>query len=435
MINNNVKAVCGAVGALVNDAETLAKAGTEGRLAVRADLGKHAGEYRKVIHGINASLDAFLHAQKLEAVGQLAGGIAHDFNNLLQIINGYSSLILESTAEESPLGQKAQAICHAGERAAQLTRQLLAFSRKQIANPSIIETDCAIAALEKMLRRLIGENVDFRTSLGAGGAYIRIDPSQLDQVIMNLVVNARDAMPFGGRLTIETKRRNLQDPYPHPAGNLAPGAYVVLVVSDTGHGMDAATRERIFEPFFTTKAPGKGTGLGLSTVCGIVRQCGGAVHVSSAPGTGSTFTIYLPLFQDAARESSSTPPQPAPTGTETVLLAEDEDVVRILIRDLLHGLGYRVLLAPDGKQAFALAEQHLDEINIVISDTIMPAMGGLDLYRRLRTLRPGLKVVLMTGYADGMLQDSEIQAAGLQLLSKPFTRQTLARKLREVLDA
>jgi PAS domain S-box-containing protein len=375
--------------------------------------------------------EQFRHAQKMEAVGRLAGGIAHDFNNLLQVINGHSELIVEAAGSDDALGRHAQSIHQAGRRAAQLTGHLLAFSRKQISEPKVFEFDQTVSGFEKMLRRIIPENIELATKLHAGQARVKIAPVQLEQVIMNLVVNARDAMPSGGRLTIETGCDHLDDLTLKQLGDLAPGEYVMLAVTDSGHGMDPAIRERIFEPFFTTKT--MGTGLGLSTVYGILHQSGGGVHVYSEIGIGSTFRAYLPLCAEAAAEESLAPLEALPRGTETVLLAEDESAVRMLVRQYLQELGYRVLEVPDGSQAFELAQQKIDQIDIVVTDAIMPKMGGRELSENLRRLRPGIKILLITAYAEGVLYD-EIRAAGLQFLPKPFSRRALARKLREMLD-
>jgi PAS domain S-box-containing protein len=388
-------------------------------------------ERKKVEQEMRSLEEQLRHSQKMEAVGRLAGGIAHDFNNLLQVINGHAELIGETENADDALRQQAQAIHQAGKRAAQLTAQLLAFSRKQIAEPKIFELDRAVSGLEKMLRRIIPENIELTTNLHAASARVKIADVQLEQVIMNLVVNARDAMPSGGRLTIETRCEELDDLTLLPGSELTPGQYVMIAITDSGHGMDAATRDRIFEPFFTTKA--MGTGLGLATVYGILRQSKGGIHVYSEPGTGSTFRVYLPLCGEALRDAASMPAEALRPGTETILLAEDEHGVRMLIRKYLEQLGYRVLDASDGRQALEIARQNLEQIDIVVTDAIMPKMGGRELSDNLRQLRPELKILLITGYAEGVLYD-EIRAAGLELLPKPFSRRALATKLREMLD-
>jgi PAS domain S-box-containing protein len=400
-----------------------------------AGIARDLRERQRAEREMRALEEQFRHAQKMEAIGRLAGGVAHDFNNLLQIINNYSNLIVENAGADTTLGRRAEAILQAGERAAQLTGQLLAFSRKQVIEPKVFELDSAVSDFEDILRRLIPESIEVKTNLRSGGGCVRIAPSQLEQVIMNLVVNARDAMPAGGQLTIETLQADFRVPPVQPAGDLAPGVYLKLAVSDTGHGMDEATRMRIFEPFFTTKPPGEGTGLGLSTVYGIVRQNGGGVHVYSEPGIGSTFNIYLPMFSEKAPPTNAVPLGPMPSGTETILVAEDEEAVRKLIRDLLEGLGYRVFDAADGDQALEIFRQQMDQIDFVITDTIMPKMGGWELCGHLRNLQPELKILLISGYSDGVLnKEEEIRAAGLRLLSKPFAFHTLAHRLREMLD-
>jgi signal transduction histidine kinase/ActR/RegA family two-component response regulator len=378
--------------------------------------------------------DQFRHSQKMEAVGRLAGGVAHDFNNLLLVINGHAELIAETAGLGDGVRRQLQAIHQAGQRAAQLTSHLLAFSRKQNIEPTTFELDQAIAGVEKIIRRLVPENIELQTKLRAGKACIRIAPEQLEQIIMNLVLNARDAMPSGGRLIIETGCEECDRSQLQHLGDLVPGKYVLLSVTDSGHGMESRVRERVFEPFFTTKPLGRGTGLGLSTVYGTVRQSSGGVHVYSAPGKGSTFRIYLPLCEPAADQRAAAPAAATPRGVETVLLAEDESAVRDLVRQHLEDLGYTVLVAPDGAQALQLARQNIKTIDIVLSDVVMPEMGGCELSEALRQLRPDMKIVLMTGYSEGVTIE-QANAAGLQVLSKPFSRRSLAHKIREVLDA
>jgi signal transduction histidine kinase/ActR/RegA family two-component response regulator/HAMP domain-containing protein len=378
--------------------------------------------------------EQFRHSQKMEAVGRLAGGVAHDFNNLLLVINGHAELIAETAGLGEGVRRQLQAIHQAGQRAAQLTSHLLAFSRKQNVEPKTFELDQAVAGLEKIIRRITPENIELQTKLGAGKAGIRIAPEQLEQIIMNLVLNARDAMPTGGRLSIDTSCEECDRSMSRQLGDLVPGQYVVLAISDSGHGMEPRVRERIFEPFFTTKPLGRGTGLGLSTVYGIARQNSGGVHVYSEPGKGSTFRIYFPLCQPTADQRSAMPATATPTGAETVLLAEDEGAVRNLVRQHLEELGYKVLAVADGAQALRIARQNIETIDIVLTDVVMPEMGGYELSKALRQLRPDMKVVLMTGYAEGVTTE-EASAAGLQILSKPFSRSSLAHKIREVLDA
>ena len=378
--------------------------------------------------------EQFRHSQKMEAVGRLAGGVAHDFNNLLLVINGHAELIAETAGLADGVRRQLQAIHTAGQRAAQLTSHLLAFSRKQNIEPKTFELDQAITGVEKIIRRLVPENIELETKLTAGKACIRIAPEQLEQIIMNLVLNARDAMPSGGRLIIETGCEECDRSQLQHFGDLVPGKYVLLSVTDSGHGMEPRVRERVFEPFFTTKPLGRGTGLGLSTVYGTVRQSSGGVHVYSEPGKGSTFRIYLPLCEPATDQRAAAPASATPRGVETVLLAEDESAVRNLVRQHLEELGYTVLIAPDGAQALQLARQNIKTIDIVLTDVVMPEMGGCELSEALRQLRPDMKVLLMTGYSEGITLE-QANAAGLQVLSKPFSRRSLAYKIREVLDA
>jgi PAS domain S-box-containing protein len=376
------------------------------------------------------------HAQKMEAVGQLAGGIAHDFNNLLTAINGYSDLALRRLDPEDPLRRSVEEIRKAGERAAALTRQLLAFSRKQVLQPLVLDLNSVVSDMERMLRRVIGEDVELGTALAHDLGSIKADPGQIEQVIMNLCVNARDAMPQGGRLTIETANVHLGEEHAaRRAGDLAPGPYVVLRVTDTGLGMDERTRERIFEPFFTTKGAGKGTGLGLSTVYGIVKQSGGGVSVASEVGRGSTFEVYFPRVGEGAREyRRGTEPEGELRGTETVLLAEDEEMVRRLTREVLEIYGYRVLVAAGGGAALLICERHEGPIALLITDLVMPEMNGRELAARLASLRPEMKVLFMSGYTDASATGQGEFEDGSDFIQKPFTPVALARKVREVLD-
>src|SRR5881398_3958214 len=323
-------------------------------------------------------------AQKMEAVGRLAGGIAHDFNNILTAITGHADLLLEDLGHHDPRRADVDEIRRSAERAAGLTRQLLAFSRQQVLQPKVVDLNALVLDMDKLLRRLIGEDVELATVLDPALGRVTADPGQLEQVIVNLAVNARDAMPNGGRLTLETKNVDLDADYPTDRVTIPAGRYVMLVISDTGTGMDAQTRARIFEPFFTTKVPGKGTGLGLATVHGIVAQSGGTITVESAPDQGSTFTIYLPQV-DAPVEAAA-PPVPVerpPRGSETVLLAEDEPAVRTIAQQALERHGYTVLAAPSGAAALALAAQHAATIDLLLTDVVMPGMSGRDLADRL----------------------------------------------------
>lgn len=376
-------------------------------------------------------------AQKMEAIGRLSGGVAHDFNNLLVVINGYSDLLLDRHFEpDNPLIKFVEEIRKAGERASGLTRQLLAFSRQQILEPEILELNQVVANTEKMLRRLIGEDIELVTRLAPDLGQVKADTGQLEQVILNLAVNARDAMPQGGTLTIRTANVDLTEKYARQPAEVEPGPYVLLAMSDTGIGMDTVTQARIFEPFFTTKAPGQGTGLGLATVYGIVKQSGGTIGVTSEPGHGTTFKIYLPRVDRImqALKPEANLPATMPAGTETVLLAEDEELVRALTRQVLEMNGYTVLEASHGGEALLLAEQHPEPIDLLLTDVIMPHMSGNDLAKRLAALHPGMKVLYISGYTDQAIAHYGVLAPDLFFLQKPFSPQTLARKVREVLD-
>jgi len=365
--------------------------------------------------------------QKMEAVGRLAGGIAHDFNNIVQAIGGYSELLQDSLAIDDPRRDTVDEILRAGDRAAALTHQLLAFSRQQVMQPRVLDLNEVVATVESLLRRLIGEDVTLTARLSPELWSVRADPMQLEQVLMNLVVNARDAMPEGGRLTIRTENVVIDA-----------GSHVALGVSDTGIGMDEAVRSRIFEPFFTTKPLGKGTGLGLSTAYGIVKQSGGFIYAASEPGRGATFDVYLPSVSETpARRDDETPPPPvAASGTETILLAEDEDGLRALNRRILESHGYRVLAARDAEEACALAFARPDvAVDILVTDIVMPGASGRQLARRLLEERPRLKVLYVSGYPDGAASTEGGLDRGANLLQKPFTPETLLRRVRETLDA
>ncbi len=374
-------------------------------------------------------------SQKMEAVGQLAGGIAHDFNNLLTAITGYSELTMMRLQPEDPLHRNLEEIKKAGDRAAALTRQLLAFSRKQILQPKVLDLNSVVSGLENMLRRLIGEDVDLRTAPKPGLGSVKADPGQIEQVIMNLAVNARDAMPRGGKLTIETGNVFLDEEYARRHVAVSPGHYVMLAVSDTGTGMDEGTRARIFEPFYTTKEAGKGTGLGLSTVYGIVKQSGGSIWVYSEVGRGTTFKVYLPLVGEAGQEYRRRDEvEEDVRGTETVLLAEDEEVVRTLAREVLETYGYRVLEAANGGAALLICERHEEPIHLLITDVVMPEMSGRELADRLAALRPEMKVLYMSGYTDNAIVHQGVLDEEANFIQKPFAPRRLARKVREVLD-
>ena len=374
-------------------------------------------------------------AQKMEAVGRLAGGIAHDFNNLLMVIQGYADLLAERLPAGDPLRRNAEQIQTASQRATSLTRQLLAFSRKQMLAPKVLNVHAVVADMEKILRRLIGEDVQLETSSATDLGLVKADRSQIEQVILNLAVNARDAMPEGGRLTIETANAELDASFAHPPAVLAPGKYVMLAVTDNGCGMDTETQTHIFEPFFTTKEKGKGTGLGLATVYGIVKQSGGYVWVYSEPGRGTSFKVYLPRIEDEVAVPSLEPPQfrATPRGSETVLLVEDEKGVRELAREYLQMIGYSVIEAENGYAALELASMHSGKIHLLMTDVVMPGISGRELSERVKMVRPDIQVLYMSGYADQAVVHHGILKSDAVLLQKPFTLSTLALKLREIL--
>ncbi len=395
--------------------------------AKRANLKRAEDEVRE--------LEARLrHSQKLEAVGQLAGGIAHDFNNLLTVINGYCDRLGTALGDESPLRRDLDLIQRAGHRAAGLTRQLLAFSRRQVLQPQVIDLNAIVLDIDRMLVRLLGEHITIVTNLAPELGSTRADPGQIEQVIMNLSINARDAMPEGGTLTIETGNVDVT-PVDEPRVGLRAGPYVSLTIRDAGHGMDEVTLARVFEPFYTTKEQGKGTGLGLPTVYGIVMQSGGNVLIDSAPGAGTTVRVLLPRVETPA--SAARPPAPAVTvrrGRETVLLVEDEELVRELVHDFLASAGYDVLEAGDAETALHIAKTSGASINAVVTDVVLPGMNGSDLAKQLRMLAPQIRVLYVSGYPGaGVFSDSAF-GPGSEFLAKPFTRQMLTQKLRDMLD-
>ena len=377
----------------------------------------------------------FRQAQRMEAVGRLAGGVAHDFNNVLTAITGYSDLLLEDMGPDDPKRSDVGEIKAAALRAAALTRQLLAFSRKQVLQARVLDLNGVVRTLEKMLHRLIGEDVKLEFSLASALGAVRADPGQLEQVVMNLAVNSRDAMPKGGRLTIETANVDLDETYAREHAGATPGRYVMLAVSDTGTGMDAKTRSHVFEPFFTTKELGKGTGLGLATVYGIVKQSGGYVWVYSELGRGTTVKIYLPQVDELPeRLDLAVPVQPVAGGRETVLLAEDDPSVRAIVADVLTQKGYRVLRAADGQAALEMARGQPGKIDLLVTDIVMPGMTGRELAEALTAARPGLRVLYMSGYTDDAVVRHGVLAEEMHYLQKPFSPRALASKVREVLD-
>jgi two-component system cell cycle sensor histidine kinase/response regulator CckA len=375
-------------------------------------------------------------SQKMDAIGQLAGGVAHDFNNLLTAILGYSNLLLSGLSEDSPLRPDIGGIKQAGERAATLTRQLLAFSRQQVLQPELLNLNIVVANMSHMLNRLIGEDIEQITIHGTESAWVKADPGQIEQVIINLIVNARDAMPQGGKLIIETTSVELDEAYTCYHAEVKPGPYVLLAISDTGQGMDAETQARIFDPFFTTKERGKGTGLGLATVHGIVNQSGGHIWVYSELGQGATFKIYLPQVEAPVRLAMPRQISVKPrSGSETILLVEDGDAVREMVLQALRRDGYRVMEANSGVQACQVAAAHQGHIDLLLTDVVMPGgMSGPQLAANLAALRPNMKVIYMSGYTDNAIIQHGVLEAGIIFLEKPFSLETLTRKIRQALD-
>jgi len=374
-------------------------------------------------------------AQKMEAVGRLAGGVAHDFNNLLMIIKGNSELMLEHLGATERSRKNAGEISKAADKAASLTRQLLAFSRMQVIQPKSLDLNGVVGEMAKMLRRLIGDDIELNIVSGASLGVVKVDQTQIEQVLMNLVLNARDAMPEGGRLTIETANVSLDDNYARRHAGVQPGKYVMMVVSDTGVGMDAETQTHIFEPFFTTKELGKGTGLGLATVYGVVKQNDGWIWVYSEAGRGTTFKIFLPQIEEVVRSTKPKLVSRPPGGSETILLVEDQDGIRELASEFLKGSGYTILEARDGSEALQVAEQHHGEIDLLVTDVVMPRMGGPELAGRLANVRPHLKVIYMSGYSEYAKDSRKVADSEKVILQKPFAFDALARKVREVLAA
>ena len=379
--------------------------------------------------------ERFLQSQKLEAVGRLAGGIAHDFNNLLTTINGLSALLLEEMPGRDALRADVEEIRAAGERAATLTAQLLAFSRKQVVQPEVLDLNAAIHDLAAMLRRMIGEDIALDLELADKLPAIKADRGHITQIVMNLAVNARDAMPRGGKLRVCTSVVALDDTRVARLGTASPGDHVRMTVEDNGHGMDESTMRRIFEPFFTTKAIGKGTGLGLATVYGIVKQAGGGIDVHSQPGRGSTFTIFLPVSAAYTAPPRTAPASAAPGGGETILVVEDEDAVRSLVARVLRTRGYRVLEAASGTIALEVVDAHIGSIDLILTDVIMPGMSGPDLVRRLIAERPTLRVIYMSGYTQDEVLHHGVRQDAASFLEKPMTPGGLAARVREVLDS
>ena len=375
----------------------------------------------------------FRQAQKMDAVGRLAGGVAHDFNNLLTVITGYAELLLAGGGTQASQRTALHEIQRAAERGGALTHQLLAFSRGQPFTPKTVELNALLVHMQKMLSRLIGEDIELITVAAAEPATIRTDPGQLEQVVMNVVVNARDAMPGGGKLIVETANAQVDQMYAGPNVDLKPGRYVVLAISDNGVGMDAETVTHLFEPFFTTKAPGKGTGLGLATAYGIVKQSGGAISVYSEPGRGTTVKIYLPSTEAKAAEAAEQEPAAAQRGSETILVLEDEARVRKLVCEVLAGHGYHVLEAVRGEEAMRMASEYKGCIHLLLTDVVMPEMSGPQALEQIRARHPNMKVLFMSGYTDEAMMHHGILDSGAPFLQKPFLPDALAQKVRDVL--
>ncbi len=393
-------------------------------------------ETQRAYNELSQTQDQLAQASKMEAVGHLAGGVAHDFNNLLMVIMGRSELLLAGLDTGDPNRPALELIEQTAIRAADLTRQLLAFSRKQVLQPRVLDLNAVVSNMSEMLRRLIGEDIALVTVLGPALGHVKADRGQIEQIIMNLAVNARDAMPHGGRLTLETANVDLDAAYARKHVEARPGPHVMLALSDTGIGMDPKTQARIFEPFFTTKGPRKGTGLGLAMVYGIVKQSGGNIWVYSEPGQGTTFKIYLPRIEEAIESAQGRSALAPPLrGMETVLLVEDEDAVRDLARDILQARGYTVLEARHGAEALRISEQHPGPIHLMLTDVVMPEMIGRELADRLAVLRPETKVLYMSGYTDNAVVHHGVLDPGTIFLQKPFTAAVLARKVREILDS
>jgi len=376
-----------------------------------------------------------LQAQKMESIGRLAGGVAHDFNNILSLIIGYSSIILDELSDDSPIKDDMKLILNSGERAAALTRQLLAFSRKQILDMKLTNINSLIEDMTMMLGRVIGEDITLKLNMNSTAKNVLADPSQIEQVLMNLAINARDAMPDGGRIVIETSSIELGGGFAGSHEEIRPGVYTLISVSDTGTGISSDVQKKIFEPFFTTKEVGKGTGLGLATVYGIIKQHQGYIYVDSKINQGTKFRIYLPVVQEEAERIKKKINKSKPKGTETVLVVEDEPSLRKLIVDMLRQLGYKTLEAPNGETALQIGSSHQETIHLLLTDVIMPGMKGNELAEALKADRQEMKVIFMSGYADDMIAHHGVLDPGLHFIQKPLPPSKLARKIRDVLDA
>jgi signal transduction histidine kinase/CheY-like chemotaxis protein len=392
------------------------------------EIGRDVTEHRKLEEQVRQ-------AQKMESVGRLAGGVAHDFNNLLTVITGYSELLLQKIGNESPMRGQVEEIKRAGEQAASLTQQLLAFSRKQIIEPKVVHLDGLVAEMHKMLTRLIGENIALQATTGKSLGSVKVDPGRFQQILMNLVVNARDSMPDGGKIVIETANVDLDEGYCAVHPYVKPGRYVMVAVSDTGKGMSEEVKAHIFEPFFTTKGMGSGTGLGLATTYGAVHQAGGSIEVYSEVGIGTTLRIYLPRIEEEALKPEKVDrPTDLPGGTETVLIVEDEGTLRNLCVQILKQLGYRVLQARNGTEAIAVAQGYGERIDLLLTDVVMPGMNGADLATQLVLHHREMRVLFTSGYTEDVISHHGVLAEGVSFIGKPYTPSALARKVREVIN-
>jgi two-component system, cell cycle sensor histidine kinase and response regulator CckA len=432
-----LKTARGVIGTMALQSYTDSSLYTEQDLELMQVISGHlavAIERKRATDALSQSEQQLRQAQKMEAVGRLAGGVAHDFNNLLTTILGHSEMALLKLGDNDPLRDGIQEVMRAADRAASLTRQLLAFSRKQVLEPRVLDLNAIVRDMEKLMRRLIGEDIDLVTRLERGLGSVKADPGQVEQVLMNLVVNARDAMPEGGMLVIETANVDLDEQYMWIHKEVTPGPHVLLSVTDSGTGMTPDIVSHIFEPFFTTKEHGKGTGLGLSTVYGIVKQSGGHIWVYSEPGRGTSFKIYLPLVAQSPEAMFIPAPEMVSGGTETILLVEDEAPVRVLVRRILEEKGFTVCEAQHPEEAASIAGQDHRRIDLLITDVIMPRTSGDQLARRIHALRPEMKVLFMSGYTDEALGNHGVLEAGTSFLAKPFSAEALVRKVRKLLD-
>ncbi|MGE5252591.1 MAG: PAS domain S-box protein [Planctomycetaceae bacterium] len=405
-------------------------------MAIRSTV-EDITERRRTEEALRKSEEQLRQWQRVEAIGRLAGGVAHDFNNLLMTIKGCSELLLGAFDRRDPRREEVEEILKAADRATALTRQLLAFGRRQVLQPQILDLNAVVMNMDKMLRRLIGEDIQLITSLEPEVWLVKVDPGMIEQVVMNLAVNSRDAMPSGGKLTIETSNVIHDEEYASHHVSVKPGYYVMLAISDTGCGMDKETQSHLFEPFFTTKDTGKGTGLGLSTVYGIIKQSGGNIWAYSEPGLGTTFKIYLPRVEKAAKgyKPRLKPKEVgAPGGTETILLVEDEEAVRSMVGKILRNKGYTILEARHGNEAIEVSERYEGSINLMVTDVIMPQMSGRELAERLAPMRPEMHVLYMSGYPDNTIVQHGVLEPGTAFLQKPFTISALELKVREILD-